>query len=108
MFVDIRSTDEKVSDRIFNYLLNKGLEIKRANVPNVLTIMHLRPIDTHSAFEHDRFIFLVELDDSVSKEEKARLKEEGNQVICYPKGQLGPEQLDRVVEIVLQHCDKDD
>lgn len=108
-FVDIRSFDEKAEKRILHYLLNSGLEVSIASVPNVLTIMHLRPIDTHSAFGDPKFVFLVELDESVSEDERKRLKEDcGDQVMCFPKGTLGNEHLERVAEIVLEYCNKDD
>jgi len=107
-FVDIRSFDEKVEERILKYLLNSGLDVSIARVPNILSIMHLRPIDTHSAFGDSAFVFLVELDESVSEDEKKRLEECGDQVICFPKGTLGNEHLERVAEIVLEYCNKDD
>ncbi len=109
-YVDIRGPARFKAD-VLAGLERRGIAVQCLEIPRALKIEYLEPVDTFSAFAADSFVFVVRVDNTVSKAEHDRLKEltesENSQVFVVDSLEkaVGNEMLDQIADIVLEHMD---
>lgn len=110
VYVDIRGPAKFKAD-VQTGLEKRNIAVQCLSIPRALKIEYLEPVDTFSAFESDLFVFVVRVDNTVSKAERDRLKEltesENSQVFVVDSLEkaVGKEMLDQIADIVLEHMD---
>lgn len=108
VYVDIRGPDV-FKREVLAGLRKRGISAELLAIPNALKIEYLEPIDTYSAFDGEKFVYVVRVDRSVPKKERDRLKElvdeENSQVFVVETMEeaIGDPILNQIAEIVIEH-----
>ncbi len=108
VYVDIRGP-EWFKREVLAGLRKRQISAQALAIPNALKIEYLDPINTYSAFDDEKFVYVVRVDATVPKKERDRLKElvneENSQVFAVESAEeaIGDSILDRIAEIVIEH-----